>query len=224
MKVLVEICAPSVERAREAEATGAGRIELCTDLECGGLTPPHPDIISLVQGVDALKIPVNVLIRPRAGDFVYNSAEIEQMMDDISFCGAAGVNGVVIGALNPRGGVDRPLCRNMVALARSYGLSVTFHRAIDESRNIDKALDAVIALGVDRILTSGGAESAWEGRDVIKRMVQRINALYPEGSGPKILAGAGVNFANAAPLVAVTGVSEIHGSRLELCRCTLKDF
>jgi len=224
MNVLVEICAPSVEAARLAAERGAGRIELCSRLEVGGVTPPHADILSLVQGVDALKIPVNVLIRPREGDFVYNAAEIDQMMDDIHYCGSAGVNGVVIGALNRGGGVNKRLCRSMIALAHSYGMSVTFHRAIDSARNIDKALDAVLHLGVDRILTSGGAASAWEGREVIKRMVQRVAALYPEGAGPKILAGAGITFANAAPLVSVTGVSEIHGSRIELCSCTLRDI
>jgi len=217
MNTFVEICSPSVEWARKAASLGANRIELCEDLSCGGITPPHPNILSLTKGVDALKIPVNVLIRPRSEDFVYSEMEALQMMDDIRFCGSAGANGVVLGALKVDGSVDIELCSRMITLARSYGLSVTFHRAIDETTDILAATKDVISLGVDRILTSGGATSAWEGRESLKAMLSIVGP-----SGPKIMAGAGITASNAGEIVSFCGVSEIHGSRLELCEFALR--
>ena len=206
MKVLVEICCDGIESARTAASMGAGRIELCSSLGVGGLTPPHSEIAAAA----ALDTPVNVLVRPREGDFVYSVAEAERMARDISCCGIAGVAGVVIGALDRKGNVDLPLCRDLVAIARSYGLSVTFHRAIDASSGIMKALDDVILLGADRVLTSGGAVSAFEGRMTIARMVEAAAGRCV------VMPGCGITKENAGAIIDCTGAGEIHGSRLSL--------
>lgn len=135
--MIIEICCDGIEAAKKAIEAGAKRIELCTDLSIGGITPPYSEI----EEVAKLGTAVNVLVRPRGGDFVYNEAEIEKMLCEIAYCGGAGVNGVVIGALTPEGKIDVPLCREFVSMARSYGLEITFHRAIDEA--IAKALSLV---------------------------------------------------------------------------------
>lgn len=206
--MLVEICCDGLEAARVAVGAGADRIELCTDLACGGITPPH----EILDEAVTLGVPVNVLIRPREGDFVYNDSEIHHILFNIAYCGNVGVNGVVIGALTDDGRVDIPLCKDIVDLARSYGLSITFHRAIDRTADIMEALDDVLSLGVDRILTSGGAESAPEGKETIKKMVKRA------GNKAIILAGAGITPENAPELIEYTGVKEIHGSRTGLTK------
>ncbi len=206
--MLVEICCDGLEAARVAVGAGADRIELCTDLACGGITPPH----EILDEAVTLGVPVNVLIRPREGDFVYNDSEIHHILFNIAYCGNVGVNGVVIGALTDDGRVDIPLCKDIVDLARSYGLSITFHRAIDCTADIMEALDDVLSLGVDRILTSGGAESAPEGKEIIKKMVKRA------GNKAIILAGAGITPENATELIEYTGVKEIHGSRTGLTK------
>lgn len=206
--MLVEICCDSLEAARVAVGAGADRIELCSDLACGGLTPPH----DILDEAVTFGVPVNVLIRPREGDFVYSDSEIHHILFNIAYCGNVGVNGVVIGALTDDGRVDMDLCKDIVDLARSYGLSITFHRAIDRTADIMEALDDVLSLGVDRILTSGGAESAPEGKEIIRKMVKRA------GNKAIILAGAGITPENAAELIKYTGVKEIHGSRVGLTK------
>lgn len=206
--MLVEICCDGLEAARVAVGAGADRIELCTDLARGGITPPH----EILDEAVTLGVPVNVLIRPREGDFVYNDSEIHHILFNIAYCGNVGVNGVVIGALTDDGRVDIPLCKDIVDLARSYGLSITFHRAIDCTADIMEAMDDVLSLGVDRILTSGGAESAPEGKEIIKKMVKRA------GNKAIILAGAGITPENATELIEYTGVKEIHGSRTGLTK------
>ena len=206
--MLVEICCDSLEAAREAAGAGADRIELCADLPCGGITPPHEVLDEAVT----LGVPVNVLIRPRGGDFVYGDSEIHHILFNIAYCGNAGANGVVIGALTDDGRIDMPLCRDIVDMARSYGLSITFHRAIDCAADIMEALDDVLSLGVDRVLTSGGAASAPEGCRTIRKMVERA------AGKAIILPGAGITAENAKELIEFTGVTEIHGSRIELAK------
>lgn len=206
--MLAEICCDGLDAARIAAGAGAERIELCADLSCGGVTPPH----EVLDKAMTLGVPVNVLIRPRGGDFVYSYAEIHHILFNVAYCGNVGVQGVVIGALTDEGRVDMELCRDIVDLARSYSLSVTFHRAIDSTSNIMEALEDVLSLGVDRILTSGGAESAAEGRSTIKEMVRK------SAGRAIIIAGAGITAGNAEEIARYTGVSEIHGSRVELAR------
>lgn len=212
--MLVEICADGLGAARDAVRADADRIELCEDLSCGGITPSH----EVLDEAASLGVPVNVLIRPRGGDFVYNYAEIRSILFNIAYCGNVGVNGVVIGALTPDGRVDVPLCRDFIDLARSYGLSVTFHRAIDRTADIMEALDDVLSLGVDRILTSGGADSAPAGAAVIRRMVKRA------AGRAVILAGAGITPEIAVDLVNATGVTEIHGSRTTIINAIKKRY
>lgn len=146
-----------IEAAKRAEQQGASRIFLCSNLSEGGITPPYPDILEALQ----LKVPVCVLIRPRTGDYVYSTSEGEKMMHEIAFCGSIGIDGVAIGALDSKCNIDLPLCADMVSMARSYGLNITFNRAIDEAiknlppgqNQVEELFSRVFSLGVDRILT-----------------------------------------------------------------------
>lgn len=212
--MLIEICSENIEIALKAQEKGAIRVELCNNLSIGGITPSYEEI---EQARRQLNIGLNVLIRPRGGDFCYSAAEISRILRDIEFCGSLiteegkVVDGVVIGALARDRSIEYGACSEMFAAACQYGLSTTFHRAIDRSRDIFKALEKVIDLGADRVLTSGGAKSAFEGRDTIAQMVQ-----MSVGSGTLIMAGAGITPENARQIIAETSVPEIHGSRLSL--------
>lgn len=207
--MIVETCCDSITAMYAAVIAGADRVELCNDLGCGGVSPHHADIdeAGTLRG-----LPVNVLIRPRGGDFVYDEKEIEKMFYKIAYCANCGLNGVVVGALTRAGDVDMDLCRELVSVARTYGLSVTFHRAIDEAADIFQALEDVISLGVDRVLTSGGAPTAWEGRETIRKMVGQA------AGRTIILPGGGITQENAAALAAYTGAQELHGTRTEIIR------
>lgn len=212
--MLIEICSENIDIALKAQEKGALRVELCTNLSIGGVTPSYEEI---EQARRQLNIGLNVLIRPRGGDFCYSAAEISRILRDIEFCGSLiteegkVVDGVVIGALARDRSVEQGACSEMFAAAYEYGLSITFHRAIDRSRDIFKALERVIDLCANRVLTSGGAESAFEGRETIAQMVQ-----MSVGSGTLIMAGAGITPENARQIIAETSVPEIHGSRLSL--------
>ena len=162
-----EICSGSLQSALNAQEAGAHRVELCSALSLGGLTPSY-GFIELAR--KRLEMDINVLIRPRQGDFLYDSDEVAVLIRDIIACAQMGVNGVVIGALDPFGNVDVDACRAMVAVAKHNGLSVTFHRAIDRSSNIFAALEDVISLGADRVLSSGGKRTSYEGKEVLAKM------------------------------------------------------
>ncbi|MBP3762820.1 MAG: copper homeostasis protein CutC [Bacteroidales bacterium] len=204
----VEICCNSVASAEAAKAGGARRIELCRDLECGGLTPSDGDIAHCVR---TLGLRTHVLVRPRPGDFCYNDAEIIEIEETLMRCRTLGASAVVVGFLTAGGLVDEPLTRHIVRLAAP--MEVTFHRAFDEARQEPlAALAAVARCGCHRLLTSGQAPSALEGAAVIRRLVEAR-------SGVKILAGGGVTPDNAGRLLALTGVGEVHGS----CKVRLPD-
>ena len=198
---LLEIAANSLASAEAAQAGGADRIELCTALEAGGLTP-SPGLVELVR--ERLRIPVHVLVRPRAGDFAYAAGERETMLRDLEFCCRAGCDGVVLGALTPDGEVDVALCRELVAAAGA--MDVTFHRAIDVCRDPDRALEDIVALGCRRVLSSGGARSAMQGADTLRRLVDRA------GGRIVVMPGAGIDAGNLAALRARTGAHEFHAS------------
>lgn len=198
-----EICCGSLQSALNAQEAGASRVELCSALSLGGLTP---SIATVEKAREMVDIPINVLIRPRDGDFLYDSHEISIMTGDIISCAKSGADGVVIGALDRFGNVDVESCKVLVSVAKEYGLSVTFHRAIDRSCDILKAMEDAISLGVDRILTSGGKPSAYEGMEVITQMNRSA------GSRVIIMPGAGINPDNIKEIVATTGVSEVHFS------------
>ena len=257
--LLLETCCTTLEQASAAQSRGAGRIELCTDLSVGGLTPPR-DLIR--EAVASLTIPVNVLIRPemramRSGgdgsqthatlgtvrgrgpsiawegssgarrfgshchpnatsaeslgfslaDFVYDEAALQQMMDDIAFCKSVGAAGIVVGALTPDGTIDLPAMRQLIAAA--HPLPVTFHRAFDVCTSDPFiALDQLISLGCARLLTSGQAPKAWEGRALIALLVRRA------GRRLTVMPGSGITAANLSDLAAVTNAREFHGTRI----------
>ncbi len=204
--VKFEICSGSLQSALNAQEAGAHRVELCSALSLGGITPSY-GFIELAR--KRLKIDVNVLIRPRQGDFLYDSDEVAVMIRDIIACAQMGVNGVVIGALDPFGNVDMDACRAMVAVAKHHGLSVTFHRAIDRSCNIMAALEDVISLGADRVLSSGGKHTSYEGKEILAKMNEVAAGRII------IMPGGGVNADNINEILAVSGAQEIHFSGSE---------
>jgi copper homeostasis protein len=197
----LEICAGSLVSAQAAQAGGAHRIELCQSLELGGLTPSY----GLIREVQAqLSIPVFVLIRPRPGGFVYNSDELSIMRTDIEICRELGCAGVVLGALDDAGRVAMAHCQPMVTLAGP--MAVTFHRAFDVCPDQTQALEDIIALGCQRLLTSGGLATAEAGQD-------QLAALVAQAAGRiSIMPGAGITAANIQALAARTGAQEFHAS------------
>lgn len=198
-EALVEVAVDSVAAAEVATALGASRLELCQALESGGLTPS----LGLIETVRAaVTVPVFVMIRPRAGDFVYSAAELEAMARDIAAAKDAGADGVVIGALDRTGAIDREATARLVE--RAAPLPVTFHRAFDVASRPLKALEHLIEAGVRRVLTSGGATTADQGRTAISRYVRRA------GSDLTILAGGGVTGDHVVSLIEQTGVREVH--------------
>jgi len=198
----LEICCGDLQSVEAAVAGGADRIELCSSLATGGLTPSHGMIRQALclRGQAA----VHVLIRPREGDFLYTPAEIEAMLEDIQMCRREGVQGIVIGALNPDGTIDMDTCGLMANEAGD--MNVTFHRAFDLCKNPVSALEDVIAIGCNRILTSGCAPSALEGA----AMLHQLNSLA--AGRITIMAGSGVSPENASEILSLTGVNELHAS------------
>ena len=204
----VEICANSKASAYAAKEGGAQRIELCTNLECGGLTPSEEEVEYCVR---ELGLRTHVLVRPRAGDFCYSPAEVEEMMASVEMCRRMGAAAVVVGFLDSKGHVDVELTRRFVRLAAP--MEVTFHRAFDEARQEPlEALRAVCEAGCHRLLTSGQRPTALEGAAVIRQLVEADLPI-------KILAGSGVTPDNVRQLIEATGVTEVHGS----CKTTMHD-
>ena len=237
MNFIFEGCCTSVADAVNAQHSGAARIELCEELEIGGVTPSEALLRetllalaedALAQGKPCLK--VNVLVRPRGGDFVYSEAETARMLDDIELCkrltvrdsagGTHRVNGVVIGALRPGGSIDTDTTRRLIDCARRLdgsaqapehkapALEVTFHRAFDVCSDVDSALEDIIGLGCERILTSGHAPDAYQGRFTLRHLVQQAAGRIV------ILAGGGIRPHNIAEIAAVSHAPEYHSSTL----------
>lgn len=200
-KRFLECCCTDAVEAFEAQKGGARRVELCEDLPCGGVTPSRKNIEATLRAVN---IPVNVLIRVRGGDFVYNEAEILTMIESVRMCRELGVNGVVVGALRKDGSVDVEAVRRLIAEAD--GLHVTFHRAFDECADPFAALEEIIALGCDRLLTAGHASNVNDGARILKELNDRADGRII------ILAGSGVRPGNIVRLEASTGCKEFHSS------------
>ncbi|HEX2779399.1 MAG TPA: copper homeostasis protein CutC [Gemmatimonadaceae bacterium] len=197
--VLVEACVESARSALAAERVGAGRVELCANLAEDGTTPPRAE---LDAAGEQLSIPIVVMIRPRAGDFVYSPAEVDTMLHQVAAARAGGAAGVALGTLTTAGDVDEDALR---ALVRAAGpLPVTFHRAFDRVRDPERSLDTLIAAGVARVLTSGGAPSAREGLRTIAALVVRARRRIA------IVAGGKVDAESAAALVRDAGIREVH--------------
>lgn len=201
--IKLEICTSSLESALQAVKAGAKRIELCDNLKEGGTTPPLSWAEEIIQSYD---IQVFILIRPLGGDFLYTDNEYSTMKRDINHFAKAGCRGIVIGILTKKGKVDKERTRQLVELAKSYNMSVTFHRAIDRTENIFDAMEDIIELGCDRILTSGGTKNTIEGKETIKKMIDQANSRII------IMPGGGINENNIRQLAQYTKAKELHGS------------
>lgn len=218
MRVL-EVCTGSITSVLHAAEGGAGRIELCSGLDEGGLTPS----IGLIQAAMQVEGPKkNVLIRPRGGDFLYSETEQDIIVDDIFAARRAGADGVVVGALTADGDVDEDACRRFIDAAKGEyvdfaegdldeafflpPVSVTFHRAFDLCRDPQRALETIITLGFDRLLTSGQAATAEAGIPLLCKLVEQA------GERIVIMPGCGVTPENAGKILQETGATEIHAS------------
>tara|TARA_R110002096_G_scaffold40376_2_gene109832 strand:- start:2289 stop:3050 length:762 start_codon:yes stop_codon:yes gene_type:complete len=197
--VLVEVCVESVAGAYAAVVGGAQRIELCSSLAEGGLTPSA----GLCEAVcAAIKVPVFAMVRPRAGDFLYDSTEVDVMARDIESLADRGAAGIVVGALSSDGRIDHRRMAEFVDLAN--GLPVTCHRAFDMCRDAEEGLEVLCDLGVKRVLTSGQKATAYDGRAQIRAAVQQADGRI------EIMAGCGLRPDHVERLVEVTGVREVH--------------
>ncbi len=197
----LEICAASLASALAAQAGGAHRIELCQNLEQGGITPSYGLIRQVLARVS---LPVFVLIRPRPGGFVYSPDELAIMAADVVSCRELGCAGVVFGVLDGNNQVDVASCQKLLALAGP--MAVTFHRAFDTCPDQARALEAIIGLGCQRVLTSGGQATAMAGQD-------QLAALVTQAAGRlQVMPGAGITAATIQALAARTGGREFHAS------------
>ncbi|OIO96560.1 MAG: copper homeostasis protein CutC [Anaerolineae bacterium CG2_30_64_16] len=200
-RIIFEVCIGSAEAAIAAQAGGADRVELCANLLEGGTTPSAGSIQLARQRID---IGLQVMIRPRGGDFCYTDGEFEIMKLDIAMAKKLGADGVVIGILNPDGAVDRARTGELVELARP--MNVTFHRAFDMARDPYQALEDLIELGVDRVLTSGQEITAFEGLALIADLVQRA------GDRIIVMPGGGIHERNIRKIVELSGAREVHAA------------
>ena len=203
--MIFEICVDSVEGVRAARAAGATRVELCASLLEGGITPSR-GMIRQARTVPGIKL--HVIIRPRGGDFLFNDAEFAAMATDIETAKAEGADGVVIGQLTADGLVDVANTRELMTLARP--MAVTFHRAFDMTPDPFAALETLVDLGIDRILTSGQEASVLEGLPMIAELVKRA------GDRIVIIPGGDITPRNVDRIVAAARPKEIHFAALEL--------
>lgn len=199
---LFEKCVGNYNEAVEAEVLGADRIEFCDNLIEGGTTPSYGNIKKVTTN---LKIPAMVIIRPRGGNFEFSKDEAEIMIEDIRMCKELGAYGVVIGALKGNE-IDLELTKRLVEEAKP--MKITFHMAFDEIEDKKKAIDELVDLGVDRILTKGGKEDAMAGKDVLKELVEYAKDRII------VMPGKGVNKENRDYLLQYTGAKEIHGTKV----------
>lgn len=197
----LEVCCADAESLRAAKKGGAQRVELCASIDCDGLTPDD----ELVAEAQRLDIWHHALIRLRDGHFVYTPDEVNAMADSIRHLATMHVDGVVIGALKTDGSIDMEACRIMVEAAHGIP-NITFHRAFDCCCDPFVALEQIIELGCNRLLTSGQAPTAAEGRELIRQLVERA------GDRLVVMPGSGVSPQNAADILGYTGAHEIHGT------------
>ena len=202
---LFEVCANSVESCIAAQAGGANRVELCAGIPEGGTTPSYGDIVIAREVLQNTRL--HVIIRPRSGDFLYSPIEQRIMLKDIDNARRLGADGIVLGCLTADGEVDIPLMEQFMEAAQD--ISVTFHRAFDVCRNPQKALEDIISLGCDRILTSGQQPTAELGIPLLEELQKQATGRIT------LLAGCGVNENNIARIAAETGINEFHFSARE---------
>lgn len=201
--MLFELCAESLESSLAAEAGGADRIELCTSLAVGGVTPPRTLMVEVLSAVD---IPVHVLVRPRSGDFVYSTDELEAMRRQIDAAKRAGASGIATGVLLAGGRVDIDRTRELIEHA--HPLDVTFHRAFDLTPNSAEALEDVIQTGANSLLTSGGAPDVLSGASEIRALAEQA------GDRIHLIAGGGLRLETLAEVICISGICSLHGSLL----------
>lgn len=209
----LEICCYSFESASIAANNGASRIELCANYMEGGTTPSYATI---KQTIEALSIPVNVIIRPRGGDFLYSDIEFQNMLSDLKMVKELGGNGVVVGCLKENGEFDLDQMRQIVEL--SSGMELVCHRAFDMCSNPEESIEQLIDLGFQRILTSGCHLNAIEGKEQLKRFVELA------GDQISIMPGAGINSNNLAQLKDYTQANEFHASAKTFVTSKMKYF
>jgi copper homeostasis protein len=201
--VLLEICATSLDYAVAGQRAGADRIELCSDLDCGGVTPSA----RLMKAArERLQIPIHVLIRPRRGDFVYSPREFSTIRQSIQTAKDLKMDGIVVGILDRNFHVDVARTRQLVELAQP--LPVTFHRAFDETDSLHGSLEAVIRTGAQRLLTSGGRSKATAALSTLAQLVDKANDRLI------VMPGSGITPANISRVVRATSAREIHGTLL----------
>ena len=199
--IIFELCAETIDACLAAKEGGAHRVELCSGLSEGGLTPSH----GLVQAaIERSGLPVHVLLRPRGGGFQYTEPEISVMREDIHHVKQLGAVGVVLGLLRADGSVDVETVRDLVQLARP--MKVTFHRAFDVTPSLPQALEDAIAAGCDRILTSGGHSDVVEGTPCLSQLIVQANHRIV------VAVGGGLRLKDAASLARLTGAAHFHGS------------
>ena len=199
MSFLLEVCADSVQSAIAAQEGGADRVELCSDLFEGGLTPTVGTFLLAKEKTD---IPVNVMIRPRGGDFCYSDIEFEVMRKEAMFFKENGADALVFGILTPDGEIDKIRTKELIDIARP--LPVTFHRAFDMTRDAFRSLDTLLSLGVDRVLTSGLEATVLEGADTLRALVERA------GERVIVMPGSGINERNFNKIKNLIGAKEYH--------------
>lgn len=199
---IYECCVTNYNEAVKAEAKGANRIELCENLALGGTTPSYGTIKSVVN---KLEIPTMVMIRPRGGDFEFNNEEVIIMLEDIRIAKSIGAHGVVIGALK-NGKIDLEITKKLIEEAKP--MEITFHMAFDEIENQYEAIEQLIGLGVDRILTKGCLTNALDGKENIKKYIEYANNRIV------IMPGCKVTYENKHNLMEYTSAIEVHGTKI----------
>ncbi|MGL4773427.1 MAG: copper homeostasis protein CutC [Clostridium sp.] len=203
MVMQLEACVGNYEEAVRAYNKGATRIELCDNLLEGGTTPSYGTIKKTINDIN---VPINVIIRPRGGNFIYSKEEIEIMIEDIKLCNELKVNGIVIGVLDKENKIDELVIKELLKYREN--LEVTFHMAFDEIEDKKEAIDKLIELGINRILTKGGEVSALNNLNTIKGLIEYANKKII------IMPGGGVNASNKDEVISTTGAQEVHGTKI----------
>lgn len=201
--MIIEACVGNINEALKAESLGANRVEMCENLRIGGTTASS-GTIAIVKKI--LKIPIMVLIRPRGGNFIYSHNEIEVMKHDIEVCKKVGVHGVVLGALTKEHSIDINLVNELVKIARP--MEVTFNKAIDKTFNILEEFKHLLKTDIDRVLTSGGAKTAFDGKKIINEMVKLSNGKV------KIISAGKIHFSDLPKLQKIIDTDEFHGKKI----------
>jgi copper homeostasis protein len=201
--MVIEVCVENINEALRAESLGANRVELCENLKVGGTTPSAGQITVAKK---LLKIPIMVLIRPRGGNFIFSNNEIEIMKHDIAVCRDMGIDGVVIGALTKEHTIDRILIEELISIARP--MEITFNKAIDKTFTILEEFKKLIKLDINRVLTSGGAKTALDGKEIINEMVSIANGKV------KVISAGKIHNSDLPMLEKLIKTDEFHGKKI----------